>query len=143
MTIIGNLFSSYDQLIIEEEKRQDPSNCILPILPYISEYPLLTDIKKISTITNHLHYDSFHSTAVLFVNQIQYQQGIQDGMWEKKPEEPKVNKDISIEVNEEVIEYLKKQEDDFMIWEHLMNCNGCDFSPLIPSSRRLMMIHKK
>ena len=141
VTIIGNLFSSYDQLIMEEEKRIDPSNCILPILPYMNEYPLVTDVKKLSTITNRLHYNSFHSTAILFMNENQYQQGKKDGLWEKKPDEPLVNKDVSIEVNEEVIEYLKKQEDDYQIWDHLMNYNDCDFSSLIPTSILLFVLY--
>lgn len=138
VTVIGNAFSGYDQLILDEKKRSDPSNCILPLLPFISETPLLTDMTnraRIASFSDRLLYDSFHSTAVIYLTQNQYNQAQEKGLWNTVPPEPVMENDISGEVNQELIEYLHKQEEDDLIWDHLMDCCGCDFSPLVPSRR--------
>lgn len=138
MTVIGNVFSGYDQLILDEKKRSDPSNCILPLLPFISEIPLLTDMTnraRIASFSDRLLYDSFHSTAVIYLTQNQYCKAKEIGLWDVLPPEPVMENDISGAVNQELIEYLHKQQEDDSIWDHLMDCCGCDFSSLVPSRK--------
>ena len=134
ITIIGNQFSGYDQLILDEAKRSDPSNCILRLLPYFTETPLLTEIPKYSMFSNRLLYDAFHSSAIMYLTE----EAVDRGVWEEKPAEPSVEKDISLEVNQEVVDFVQKrliEDENEAIWEHLADMSSSDFSPLILSRR--------
>lgn len=132
VTIVGNQFAGYDKLILNEEKRTSPSNCILPLLSYFTDYPLLTDVTKVSTYSNRLLYDAFHSTSVQFVPAEAYEKGAKEGLWEQQPEEPETENDISTDVNSELVDFLKRQEEDGLWTESAGDCSS-DFSSLIGS----------
>lgn len=109
--------------MIDNEKRNSPSNCILPLLPYLTESPILLDSQssQSSQSANRLVFDSFHSTALEFVTPSQFSEAKSDGLWEKHPTEPALEDDATPGISDEVVNYLEKQKMDDSIWTDVMN----------------------
>lgn len=110
-------------MMIDNEKRNSPSNCILPLLPYLTESPILLDSQssQSSQSANRLVFDSFHSTALEFVTPSQFSEAKSDGLWEKHPTEPSLGDDATPGISDEVVNYLEKQKMDDSIWTDVMN----------------------
>ena len=110
-------------MMIDNEKRNSPSNCILPLLPYLTESPILLDSQssQSSQSANRLVFDSFHSTALEFVTPSQFSEAKNDGLWEKHPTEPALGDDATPGISDEVVNYLEKQKMDDSIWTDVMN----------------------
>ena len=64
VTILGNRFSGYDELMITEEKRNMEHNSVLQVLPYWTEVLVLNPSEKIDGYNYRPIYDSFHSMAI-------------------------------------------------------------------------------
>ena len=127
--------------MIDNEKRNSPSNCILPLLPYLTESPILlgsqtsqtsqtSQISQISQISqtsqssqssDRLVFDSFHSTALEFVTPSQFSAAESDGLWDKHPTEPELGSDATPGISDEVVNYLEKQKMDDSIWMDVIN----------------------
>ena len=107
--------------MIDNEKRNSPSNCILPLLPYLTESPILLDSQssQSSQSANRLVFDSFHSTALEFVTPSQFSEAKNDGLWEKHPTEPSLGDDATPGISDEVVNYLEKQKMDEHATKHL------------------------
>lgn len=60
MIILGNSFQSYDERIMDKSLRQDPSNCVLLVCPYVKE-------KKLGLTTSELveFEQAFGDTSIL------------------------------------------------------------------------------
>ena len=142
LTLIGNRFSCYDNMMIEEEKRNSPSNCVLPILPYLTEFPIslnsqVSHDSKASQSSDRLVFDSFHSTALEFVTPSQFKAAESDGLWERKPSEPELGDDATSGISEEVVSYLERLNLDDSIWTDVMN--GYAETP----NRRILMLFQR
>lgn len=109
--------------MIDNEKRNSPSNCILPLLPYLTESPIPLDSQSSqpSPSSNRLVFDSFHSTALEFVTPSQFSEAKSDGLWEKHPTEPELGDDATPGISDDVVNYLEKQKMDDSIWTDMIN----------------------
>lgn len=121
--------------MIDNEKRNSPSNCVLPLLPYLTESPILLDSQTSETFqsfqssqssqssqsANRLVFDSFHSTALEFVTPSQFSEAKSDGLWEKQPAEPELGDDATPGISDEVVNYLERQKMDDSIWTDMIN----------------------
>lgn len=134
VTILGNRFSGYDELMITEEKRNLPHNSVLQVLPYWTEVLVLDPSVKLDTYTYRPIYDSFHSMAVQYISEENFLRAKTDALWDARPGEPIVSDDVSTETNPEVVAYVTRQctEDD-SLWDDLENASSADFFSLLPS----------
>ena len=109
--------------MIDNEKRNSPSNCILPLLPYLTESPIPLDSQSSqpSPSSNRLVFDSFHSTALEFVTPSQFSEAKSDGLWEKHPTEPELGDDATPGISDDVMNFLEKQKMDDSIWTDMIN----------------------
>lgn len=109
--------------MIDNEKRNSPSNCILPLLPYLTESPIPLDSQSSqpSPYSNRLVFDSFHSTALEFVTPSQFSEAKSDGLWEKHPTEPELGDDATPGISDDVMNFLEKQKMDDSIWTDMIN----------------------
>ena len=124
LTIVGNEFSCYDRKIINTEKRNAPTNSLFPILPYLTEVMIMSDSYKSSQTSNHLIFDSFHSTAVQFITSSQFDKAKDSGLWLHRPEEPELGDDATKGVNQEVVDFIQRIEMDDTIWDDIINGYG-------------------
>ena len=136
VTILGNRFSGYDELMITDEKRNMDHNSVLQVLPYWNEVVILDGAAKIDKYTYRPIFDSFHSMAVQYITNEEYERACQNALWSKRPGEPVIVDDVSTEVNPEVVAFLNRQctEEDAM-WNDLENTSSADYFSLVPSRR--------
>lgn len=101
VTIIGNSFSRYESTILNEEKRNHPSNCIFRLLPYIEDISIMESTYKDDKL--RYLFDSFHSTSVMYIPESK------EIEWDTRPEEPKCGDDVISTVNEGIIRFVTEK----------------------------------
>ena len=84
-------------------------NSVLQVLPYWNEVVILDGAAKIDKYTYRPIFDSFHSMAVQYITNEEYERACQNALWSKRPGEPVIVDDVSTEVNPEVVAFLNRQ----------------------------------
>ena len=78
MLIIGNSFKNYALRRIEPP---EPTNCIIPLEPYVNEHPLVIPEPKLNVELER----AFNDTSIIHFQQSEISRAIQDKIFENKP----------------------------------------------------------